>query len=179
MSVPIVRDMLMALGVVECTLEALNHSIENSAVEGMMIVPGGVSECHQPHSGAVGVRLNAKNKGIFRAALRHGLVLVPVFCFGETDIMGGKALPNFHVWAHRKLGITYPQLPVGRLFLPIPRRLPLTLIVGQGIAVPVNPEPKPTDVEELRQRYYTQLSHLFEKHKAAAGYPSSTLTLDF
>jgi hypothetical protein len=80
------------------------------------------------------------------------------------------------LWAKSRLGITYPQLPHGRLLLPIPRRLPIYVAVGEGIVVDAILDPRPVDVEALHREYYVALRELFERHKVAAGYPNSVLT---
>jgi hypothetical protein len=176
MSVPIVRDVLLGVGVVDCSIEALRISRHASDTEAMLIVPGGLRECTQPLPASEGFTLVTKNRGLFRFALQHGAILVPIFCFGETDIMGNSPLPLVQFWAKSKLGITYPQLPHGRLLLPIPRRLPMFIAVGQGIEVEAILDPRPVDVDALHKEYYASLRELFETHKEAAGYPCSVLT---
>nr|ACI15947.1 diacylglycerol acyltransferase [Bodo saltans] len=177
MSVPVVRDVLLSIGAVDCTFDALRVSHGSPDVQAMMIVPGGLRECNQPLPSSEGFTLVTKNKGLFRFVLQNGGTLVPVFCFGETDIMGNAPLPIMQFWAKSRLGITYPQLPHGRLLLPIPRRLPIYIAVGEGIVVDAILDPRPVDVEALHKEYYAALRALFEKHKVAAGYPDSVLTL--
>lgn len=175
MAVPVVRDVLLALGVADCTLDAMRASCFDPTVHALLLVPGGQQECFQATCAAQSLTLFTKNKGLFRFALQHGATLVPMFSFGETDIMGGLPLPSFQVWAQWKLGITYPQLPHGRLMLPIPKRVPLYIAVGAGITVHPVVDPKPSEVDALHATYYDALAALFDRHKAAAGYANAEL----
>jgi hypothetical protein len=175
LSVPIVRDVLLALGVVDCSVTALRHTLGASMCA--LVVPGGLQEALQRSPPTERISLIVKNKGMFRLALQQGIGIVPVFCFGEVDIISGLPLPSFQMWAKRRLGVTYPQLPHGRLLLPLPRRQPVTVVVGSCIPVPKVPFPTPAEVDKLHGEYYAHLTDLFERHKAHCGVPDAQLIL--
>jgi 2-acylglycerol O-acyltransferase 2 len=173
LAVPVVRDVLLLLGLADCSVAALRHTLD--AGRCALVVPGGLQEALQPDPPSARITLVVKNKGMFRIALQRGVPVVPVFCFGEADIISGLPLPSFQVWAKRKLGLTYPQMPHGRLLLPLPRRQPVTVVVGACIHVQQAAYPTPADIDRLHRAYYTQLRALFERHKARCGIPEAQL----
>ena len=173
LSVPVVRDLMLLLGVVDCSVAALRHTLHSGNCG--LVVPGGMQEALQQYPPTEQVTLVVKNKGLFRVALQQGVGLVPVFCFGEADIISGIPLPSFQFWAKRKLGITYPQLPHGRLLLPLPRRRPVTVVVGESIFVEKVAYPTPADIDRLHREYYDKLGQLFDRHKASLGFPEAQL----
>ena len=164
---------MLLLGVVDCSVAALRHTLHSGNCG--LVVPGGMQEALQQYPPTEQVTLVVKNKGLFRVALQQGVGLVPVFCFGEADIISGIPLPSFQFWAKRKLGITYPQLPHGRLLLPLPRRRPVTVVVGESIFVEKVAYPTPADIDRLHREYYDKLGQLFDRHKASLGFPEAQL----
>jgi hypothetical protein len=92
-------------------------------------------------------------------------------------------------WTYRTVGFPVPFLPVG-LFgvLPLPRRGPLAIVVGEPIctrpaetptvaSLPHGSPPSEEEVEAMRVRYFQALAQLFEAHKAKHGY--SDFELEF
>ena len=121
-----------------------------------------------------------RRKGLMKLALRHGVPLVPCYCFGETDTyhQSAFALP-LRQWICSKFGIAVtlaygrnPLLP----FLPIPTKL--VIICGNPIKVgaPVA-EPSPEAVDELHAKYVAGLQEVFDARKAEHGYPDATLMI--
>jgi 1-acyl-sn-glycerol-3-phosphate acyltransferase len=120
-----------------------------------------------------------KRKGIIKLALRHGVPLVPCYCFGETDL--------YH---HSKIGLGLRQkiaktfgvaitLAYGRIallpFLPIPTRL--VQVVGTPIQVEKVSSPTEEDIERVQAAYIRGLREVFESHKAKLGYPDAQLVI--
>lgn len=56
-----------------------------------------------------------------------------------------------------------------------PLKVPMTVVVGAPIVVPQVADPTPDEVQRFLQQYIAAIEGLFERHKAAAGHPNSTL----
>ena len=142
-----------------------------------MLVPGGVAEMlSEPQENEV--RLVTRHKGMFRLALVEGASLVPVLSFGENQLLSSVNLPpGLRKWLAKNVGVSYPQLPHGRLLLPLPRRVRLQMVVGKPIVVEQKRDPKPSEIDQLHQAYYAQVSELFHKYKDRCGYPDMKLIM--
>lgn len=63
-----------------------------------------------------------------------------------------------------------PMLIWGQWGTPMPRRIPLTVVVGKPIPVRKTPTPTREQVDMYLQEFIDSLQALFDKHKVAAGY---------
>lgn len=125
-------------------------------------------------------------RGFVRMALQHGAPLVPVFAFGQSSHYGylrlfidwpRKLVPRAHAARFMRLAGYVPMLIWGRMGLPMPRRVPLRIVVGRPIAVPRCGHPTARQVDLLLSRFVEEMEALFERHKAAAGQPHGKLTI--
>lgn len=157
-----------------------------SSGQTVALCPGGVREClyMQPGSEVAYLR---KRYGFVRMALEHGAPLVPVFAFGQSDLYSycrpfldfPKGIISRGLWGKmaRRMGFA-PMLVWGVWGTPMPRRVPLTIVVGKPIEVPKIEGPVPPElVEEYLKKFISSLEGLFENHKAKAGYPNEKLTV--
>lgn len=143
------------------------------------LCPGGVRECIYMRAGTEVAYLK-RRQGFVRLALQHGVPLVPVFAFGQSNLYGyirlffdfPRGVVPRSAWARftRRIGFV-PMFVWGRWGTAIPRREPLIIVVGAPIEVPHTPEPSMELVEEYLGKFIHALEALFEKHKKAAGYP--------
>ena len=59
----------------------------------------------------------------------------------------------------------------------MPRRVPLYIAVGKPLAVPRLADPTPAQVQHHLSLFIADMERLFMAHRAAAGYPTTTLTI--
>jgi 2-acylglycerol O-acyltransferase 2 len=59
--------------------------------------------------------------------------------------------------------------------LPWDLQVRITTVVGKPIEVPTLEEPSKAEVQQYLQRFIKEMKALFERHKAAAGYPDLEL----
>ena len=59
----------------------------------------------------------------------------------------------------------------------MPRRVPLYIAVGKPLAVPCLADPTPAQVQHHLSLFIADMERLFMAHRAAAGYPTTTLTI--
>jgi diacylglycerol O-acyltransferase 2, plant len=110
-----------------------------------------------------------KRHGFVRLALEHGAPLVPVFAFGQTPQYGWVRLP-FAARLARKIGWV-PMLIWGAMGTPMPRKIPLKIVIGKAIEVPKlgvgNADPG--TVERYLKKFIEELEGIYERHKDDQG----------
>ena len=53
----------------------------------------------------------------------------------------------------------------------------ITVVIGTPIETPRIEDPTREEVQKFLDMFIAQLQDIYERHKAAAGYPTSTLTV--
>ena len=176
--VPFLRDIILACGGVAASRPVASACLREGY--SLTVVPGGEREQINTRHGAHSVYLR-RRKGFCRLALAHGVPLVPVYCFGETDTYRTSAFAlGFRRWLAAATTIALP-LAFGPSWLnplrPFPSRL--TLVVGAPLPTPPPGAAPPTEqqVDELHAAYVRALTELFERRKAQLGYGSAKLVV--
>ena len=120
-----------------------------------------------------------KRKGFIRIALESGASVVPVFCFGETELFE-TFLPDPHSWvakaqafSHRYWGTSQPIFRGTGVFSNsgmLPLRRELTTVVGAPLPPPawegpVGGEEYNAAVELYHKQYVEALQGLFDEWK--------------
>ena len=104
---------------------------------------------------------------------------MPVVCFGESSSWRN-ILRHPGSYVYNKFRVALPLLAVGFLGLPIPRRVPITFIIGDPVAV-ADPDKdgaaRASDVDAAHAAYYAEVERLFHAHKADAGFPNLRLIM--
>jgi len=170
--VPIVRDFMMAFGVVDANRQTFQNAL--AAGRSVAIVPGGVREMMMSHPSMTKLKLNSKNSGFCVEAFRYGVPLVPVFSFGEHNFYDQRKLNVSMEWQLRikkLLGGVHPFIPVGRDGGLMPCVVNHTVVYGKPIPVPKKESPTPEEVNALRIQFYHELMKLVYKWRIRVGYP--------
>jgi len=112
-----------------------------------------------------------KHKGFVRMALHHGASLVPLYSFGEMDILDNMPCPRWlQLWFIKTFRANAWMFPFGWKGLwGVPRPTQVDVVVGSKLTVPLTPEPTARQVEVLHRRYFTSLREIFERHKGRYG----------
>ena len=146
----------------------------------VIIVVGGAQEALYARPGALSLVL-ARRFGFVRKALQHGSPLVPCFAFGENDLFMQTVAPEGSFLrrvqdAFRKVFTFSTPMFWGRgvfnySFGILPRRQPVTVVVGAPIEIEGGPRESPSteDIQSLHAQYVEALVDLFEKHKLEHG----------
>lgn len=176
---PLVRELAAWMGV-----RSVSSSIFISALKrerAVIVVPGGQREMAE-HIGGVNeeeIVFCTKHRGFIRIAIECNARLVPVVVFGESASYKNlwRSMGRFF---YKNFRMAMPLFAVGYGgVLPWPSRVPLTFIIGAPIALP-KPDARgvarATDIERAHVEYYARIERMFEKHKAASGFPNLKLT---
>lgn len=169
---PIFRDLALGFGGIASSSKAINYVIsrpEGGYVCALMV--GGAFEAYFCKPGSYKVVLKCR-KGFVKLAIKNGTPLVPVLSFGETDLFDQVEtswLRSLQEKIRKLIGMA-PILPIGRGFFQysfgiIPRRCPVTTVVGQPLEVPKMENPSREIIEEYHEKFVEHLTAMFEEQK--------------
>ncbi|KHJ89322.1 diacylglycerol acyltransferase [Oesophagostomum dentatum] len=178
---PFRRDIAIALGGVESSKESLQYLLENPGKgRAIAIVLGGAAELLDAHPGNYDLYLS-KRRGFCRYALQYGADLVPMYNFGENDVYEtvlsprGTRMRKVQEFVKRVWGFCAP-LTMGRgifnyTFGLLPKRRPITTVIGAPIRVERVENPTREEIDRLHEKYCSALIDLFETHKGLHKIP--------
>ncbi|KAL4421076.1 hypothetical protein ABPG77_001371 [Micractinium sp. CCAP 211/92] len=180
---PIMRHMWWWLGCRPVSRQCFQALLRKG--RSVAVCPGGVKECIYMQRGQEVAYLR-KRHGFVRLALQAGAPLLPVFCFGQTDLYSycrlffdwpRNLIPQAQ-WASfvRRIGYV-PMLIWGWCGSFMPKQVPMYIVVGKPITVPRIEEPTQEQVEEYLGKFITSMERMFKEHKKAAGHENATLTI--
>ncbi|KAL3277369.1 hypothetical protein HHI36_012719 [Cryptolaemus montrouzieri] len=168
---PFIRELALWLGGLSASGRSLSHVLsrpEGGNISGLVV--GGAVEAFYCKPGLHKI-VYKKRKGFIKIAIKKGSPLVPVYCFGETDLytlsnFSGSAYFNkFRDLVKRVMGFVI-IFPKSREFLGIlPNRHPLTVVVGDPIDVQKIENPTQEQIDELHQKFEKKLIELFDDQK--------------
>lgn len=115
-------------------------------------------------------------KGFIKIAFKTGTPLVPAISFGENDIFeliyhAPGTIIRYIQDTFKRLTRFAPVILVGRGFLQynfgiIPRRHPITTVIGAPIHLEKNLNPTAAEINEVHEIFCKRLIELFETHKS-------------
>ena len=119
-------------------------------------------------------------KGFVRVAVESGLDggLVPIYHFGNTQIFD--VFPQSFAPLARKLRCFMGYM-TGRWGLPIPRQVPLFMVVGKPIPVPKLPKDHPefeATVDHVHRQVMVSLQEMYDRHKGTYGWQDRPLVIE-
>lgn len=173
--VPLMRDIIQIYGSREVSRHAFESALVNK--QSVILVPGGQAEMIESRSGQKQVRLYIGHKGFLRLAMQHGATVVPVLSFSEGELLDNIRAPRLQKWFIKNFAVPFPHFPYGRYFCPIPRRVPLTIVVGEPMKLKKIRAPSIQEISVLHMKYYASLKDLFERYKDEAGCKDYNLVL--
>lgn len=149
------------------------------------LCPGGVQECIYMGPGVEVVYLRRRH-GFVRLAIQNGAPLVPVFAFGQTFQF--RYLRFFIDWPRnliprakylsfvRRIGYV-PMLIFGLFGSPMPRRVPIDIVVGKPIEVPRVANPSQELVQEYLDKFIDAMETIFNDYREQLGHGDLTLKI--
>ena len=160
--IPLLALMLKWLN---CTYATRTHLEECLATGNAIVIPDGIAGMYHTDCAEERVYLSTRH-GFIRAALEQGSLLVPCFWFGHTQLWS--IWPKHDSWLaalSRRLRFSLIWFWGFRWMPPLPQRVPLTLVVGRGIACPKTDRPTREQVEAVHKEFTQALSALYYQYR--------------
>ncbi|KAK9302948.1 hypothetical protein QLX08_005215 [Tetragonisca angustula] len=176
---PFFRDYCRIGSVASSNPESVNYSLSTKPAapytgRATVLVVGGVAEVMESKPDTYRI-LVKRRKGFVKLSLKNGVPIVPVCSFGETNVYDQVTFPE---GSFMKKAITFirklvgipPLFLIGRGFFQysfgiLPRRTPITVVVGSPMELPKIEEPTEEQVNEYHGKFIEHMVDFFEKEK--------------
>ncbi|RHY85203.1 hypothetical protein DYB35_013991 [Aphanomyces astaci] len=172
--IPLWREFMLYFGVVDAS-KHVAHAVLKSG-KTLVILVGGVIEQMMAKRGEHLIYVKHR-KGHCKLAIQHGTAVVPVYCFGETDMFETSTfLLPFRQWVAKKFSVALPICWGPYWWCPIyPFDVEYHHVFGNPIPTTRADHPTQEDIDRVHKQYVAELERIFEKYKAQFGYPEATL----
>lgn len=177
---PFYREYALRMGLASVSRESCVNILSKGGRNGegmgraITIVVGGARESLDAQPGTLRLVLR-RRKGFIKMAIRTGADLVPVLAFGENELyeqVDAKSHPLIHkvqMVVKKLMGFTVPLFHARGIFNYdvglMPYRKPLNIVVGRPISVLQEQDPTKDYVDEVHEKYVTELMRLWDDHK--------------
>lgn len=165
----------------DCFRDASRASVDRALSEGKRIgiVPGGIAEIFEGYpkpNTSPDEEYAVVRRGFLRMAIKYGVPVIPVYCFGATKMFHRLQLPPFLEKVSLMLRVSICVFG-GAWGLPIPFRQRLSYVVGQPILPPATGGSVDQQVDQMQESFCKELMRLFDRHKEAYGWSHKSLKL--
>tara|TARA_Y100000591_G_scaffold197212_1_gene170654 strand:+ start:4786 stop:5790 length:1005 start_codon:yes stop_codon:yes gene_type:complete len=160
-NVPLMRELVISFGCTEITKDIFKELL----VKGynLFLCPGGINELLKTEAekakerNANNLYISTKHKGFIKQALINNKPIIPVLSFGEQELLSSKTIFRW--------GKFIIPIPIGRYYLPIPRKQPVTVIIGKPVYYKKCSTPTDDDVSNYHKKFYDKMRDMFYKYK--------------
>lgn len=172
---PIISPMLTWLGCVPANECDIKNALKNNVC---FLLPDGIAGVFHSDAEREQIYIH-KRKGFIKIAIEEGSSLVPVYCFGHTQVF--HVFPGHESWfanISRRLKFSIVFF-IGHSIIPfLPRQVPIVFVIGKAIKVEKKEEPTELDVKQVQDTFKKELIALYEKYKVLVhGYENKVLEL--
>ena len=163
--------------------DASRTEVDRALAEGSRIglAPGGIAEMFEgfPKEKAhPDEQYTIVRKGMFKMAVKHGVPIIPVYCFGSSKLLKRLQLPRIVEKISLLLRVSLVVF-FGQFGLPIPYRQKLLYVIGKVIHPPsdsMGGASLEAKAEEMFATYCKEMTRIFDRHKESYGWKHKTLT---
>ncbi|KAK1134841.1 hypothetical protein K0M31_007610 [Melipona bicolor] len=190
---PFFRDYCRINPVASSSSESLNYLLSTKPEapftgRATVLVVGGAAEVMESKPGTYRILIK-RRRGFVRLALKNGVPLVPVCSFGETNVYDQLTFPEGSFIKEvmnfiRKITGIPPIFLMGRglfqnSFGVLPRRTPITVVVGSPMDLPKIEEPAKEQIDEYHGKFIEHMVDFFEKEKHKYVENADSVHLEF
>jgi len=172
--IPIYREWALWVGLVHSGATTVRRMLSQGKSLGILV--GGMDEQLIGTYGEHHVFIKER-KGFVKIAMEYGVPLVPIYCFGETELYStsGFAL-GLRKFLLKRFRMPIPLSWGSKWWCPlVPHKVPLVCCVGRPIPVSRMIEPTLEQLNAKHQEYMDSLISIFERNKERLGYGSKQL----
>jgi hypothetical protein len=173
---PLISPLLIWLGCIPATRNAIKARLRENNV---ILLPGGIAEAFHSSREEERLYLNVR-KGFIKTALQEGSLLVPVYCFGHSQLYTVYPSHDSLIakWS-RRIKFSIIWFWGERWCPPVPLRVPLMVVIGAGIELgPPVAEPTQGQIDALHARFVRAVVDLYYTHRSKVpGYEDKELKI--
>jgi len=169
LKIPIVSYFMKKIGYIPAKSKNIMETLTKKE-ENVGVILDGIAGMFQTKQGEV-AHIEAR-KGIVKIALRAGVSIVPIYGFGHSQLWTVVVDP-FGILKRISIALDMAFTPFfGRFFwfLGPPRRIPITVCLGEPIVCPQIDEPTNQDISKYHKLMLKGFEAVFDKHKEAYGW---------
>ena len=178
LKIPIIRYLARKVGYIPAKAKPILETLTKRNENVGLVLDGiaGMFSCN-PNAPNIETAFLKQRKGIVKIALKAGVPIVPVYGFGHTSLytvcVDPMGILEF-VSSTLQISLT-PFLGRWGWILGPPKRLPVTVCLGQPIHCPHVPNPTQPQIDQYHAQLLDAFKELFETHKEAYGWGHKTL----
>lgn len=175
MNLPVVSFFLKKMGYIPAKSKNIHETLTKKE-ENVGVILDGIAGMFQTHHNEETGYIRSR-KGIIKIAMRAGATLVPVYAFGHTALWKVVVDPfGILEKLSNQFGISLTPF-FGRWgwFLGPPRRVPVTVCLGEPIHFPTQDKPSKEQIDEYHEKMCHGFKQVFDKHKEAYGWEEKEL----
>jgi len=173
-SIPIYREFCLWVGAVDADRKVVSKVLS----KGWSVVSllGGIQEQILAQNGRQEICVKDR-LGFVKLALEHGVPIVPMYNFGETELYyTSRVFSNLRWWLVKKFRLPIPLFYGPHWYLPlVPRKIAITSCVGRPIEVPRVENPSDAQITEIHAKYIEEIQRLYNANKDRLGYGDQPL----
>ena len=159
------------------SIPATNKRLREALTEGSCaVVVDGIAGMYIDEPDKEMIKFSGR-KGFIRAAVDTGTPIVPVYHFGNSQLL--KLKPKFLEKPARKIQCAMGVI-LGRWGLPFPKKVPLMVAVGKSIEVKKMSREDPeysAYVDEIQQQVADEIQRVYYKYRCVYGWDNRPLEL--
>lgn len=181
---PIFREIAMALGVINVHRDSCKFVLtQQGPGHSVVIAIGGTCDILNMNRDSYVITLE-RRKGFVQLALETGAHLVPVFAFGQNNVISRQLKLNglltaYHIGRSKwekwiKVFLKSCSVLPYAQYCVMPYSTPITVVVGSPISVERVENPSKEQINKLHSEYAQKLRELFYEHRDVCGVPQGT-----
>ena len=167
-NVPFISPLLTWLGCIPATREKIIDTLERE--KRCLIMPDGIMGAFCSNKDEEIVYLEQR-KGFVKVALQTGASIVPIYCFGHTQL--------FDVYSNGLLvGMSrFIQFSIIFYWPIVPRKRKITMVIGSPLIVEKVSEPTDEQINVVHSTFKERVVQLFDIHKASYGWKDKLIKI--
>ncbi|CAB9514222.1 Diacylglycerol O-acyltransferase 2-like protein 6 [Seminavis robusta] len=176
LNIPIVGYLLRKIGYIPAKAPQILKTLTEQE-DNVGVILDGIAGMFQDSSHKKELAYLKKRKGIVKIALKAGVPIIPVYAFGHTAAYSVLVDP-FGILEHLSNSLNTSLTPFfgrwGWLLGP-PRRVPVTVCLGNPVHCPKTESPTQEQINEYHAKLLEGYQQVFDQHKTAYGWKDKTL----
>jgi len=160
---PILKHVLGIFGLISASKASMIKTLKKKGVDGTIVLyVGGMAELFLSCENEEKLYLK-KRKGFIKLALTQGIDVIPVYLFGNTNVLSVLKTGPLATFSRKfQVSLTYMW---GRFYLPIPRDCKLLYVSGKPLGMPKIENPTQADIDKWHQKYCEEVTRIYNTYR--------------